>query len=350
MSDRRDLPLVSALIANHDYGHYVVEAVHSVLLQTYPHIEIVVVDDASSDDSVERLRRTFGERIRLVELEQNVGQVRAIEAGFAETSGEVICLLDADDRWLPDKVQRVVDVMADRPELTQVSHDLRSIDGGGAPISRDRTRFPRRLGRHMPLNEGDVRRQLFRWNRYGYAITSGLSYPRWVLEAMTPMPAEFEGRSTYFDTWATVAAAFLGPVGRVDEVLMDYRVHGANAAGGSVDFGRFLSCWTTTGRLVDHWARRTGDPRRSDVGTRDNRITVFGYLNGTPVPLRRRLRAVLATPVEMLDIGADAVESVISTCERLVMSCSRSQGAEVKRLGFRRWARAFAAQLVRRTA
>jgi glycosyltransferase involved in cell wall biosynthesis len=335
-----DTPLVSVLIANHNYERFVVEAVESALAQTYARLEVVVVDDASTDGSVDLLRRTFGERIRVVALADNVGQVRAIEAGLGHVSGDIVCLLDADDRWQPQKVERVVSEFARRPELVQVSHGLRSIDADGRRV-RGRRRSSSRIGlaRRMPLNDGDVRAQLFRWNRYGYAVTSGLSYPRWVLEEMTPMPERFEGRSTYFDTWSTVAAAFLGPVGSIDAPLMDYRVHGANAAGGSIDFGRFVSCWTMTGRLVDHWARRSGDPRRASVEQRDGRLALFRFLDGEDVPLRRRLRAVAVAPIESVDIGAGAVETTVSALERIVMACSRRHGAAVKRLGLRRWAR-----------
>jgi hypothetical protein len=333
-------PLVSVLIANHNYARFVVEAVESALGQTHQRLEVVVVDDASTDDSIELLRCTFGDRIRLVALPDNVGQVRAIEAGFEFTSGDIICLLDADDRWQPQKVARVVEEFARRPDVLQMSHGLRSIDADGERI-RGRRRGRSRIGfaRRMPLNDGDVRGRLFRWNRYGYAVTSGLAYRRRVLEEMTPMPSQFEGPSTYFDTWSTVAAAFLGPVGSIDEPLMDYRVHGSNAAGGSIDFARFVSCWTMTGRLVDHWAERTGDPRRSDVDHRDGRLVLFRFLGGEPVPVRQRIRSVAVAPIEMLDVGAGVVETATSTLERLVMACSRRQGAVVKRLGLRRWAR-----------
>jgi hypothetical protein len=342
--DRRDrcrvphLPLVSVLIANHNYARFVGEAVGSALAQTYPKLEILLVDDASTDDSVELVRRTFGERVRVVALPDNVGQVRAIEVGLEFTSGEIVCLLDADDRWRPQKVARVVDKFTRRPELAQVSHGLVSIDADGKAISGRHSVAGRiRLTRRMPLNDGDVRGRLFRWNRYGYAVTSGLSYPRRVLEEMTPMPVEFEGRSTYFDTWSTIAAAFLGPVGSIDEPLMEYRVHGSNAAGGSTDFQRFVSCWLTTGRLVDHWAERVGDPRRAAVERRDGRLVLFRFLAGESVPMRHRIKSVTVAPIEMMHIGGGAVETMLRTLERLVMACSRAQGAAVKRLGLRRW-------------
>jgi hypothetical protein len=154
------------------------------------------------------------------------------------------------------------------------------------------------------------------------------------------MPDRFEGPSTYFDTWSTVAAAFLGPVGSIDEPLMDYRVHGSNAAGGSIDFGRFVSCWTMTGRLVDHWAERTGDPSPSDVDHRDGRLVLFRFLDGEPVPVRRRITSVAVAPIESFDIGAgvgrDGGEHAGADRDGVLATPGCSA---VKRLGLRRWAR-----------
>ncbi len=340
MMSRHGGPTVSAVIANYNYGEFVVDAVQSALDQTYGTIEVIVVDDASTDDSVQRLQDAFGTSICLLRLDQNCGQVRAIEHAVTEASGDIICLLDADDRWHPDKVRRVVEVFESRPEVVQVSHGLRSIDQRGDAVgSGHRSPFAKPFARRMPLNSGDVRTQLFRWNRYGCAVTSGLAYRRETMDAMMPMPACFEGRSTYFDTWSTVAAAFLGQVDRVAEPLMEYRIHGANAAGGSTDFDRFADCWRTTGRLVDHWAARAGDDRRSDVETKDNRLALFRYLAGEPVSRRQRLRAVLATPIEATDIGATPLEAALQTAERVVKATSRRHGAAVKRLGLFRWLR-----------
>jgi glycosyltransferase involved in cell wall biosynthesis len=93
----------SVLINNHNYARYVGEAVESVLAQTCPPVEIIVVDDGSTDDSLQVLEKNFGAnpRVRVI-ANVNRGQTAAIAAGVDVAQGEILCLLDADDRYKPD--------------------------------------------------------------------------------------------------------------------------------------------------------------------------------------------------------------------------------------------------------
>ena len=89
--------LVSVIIPNYNYAHYLREAIDSALGQTYPHIEIIVVDDGSKDGSDEVIR-SYGDRIRSV-FQQNKGVSAARNAGVISGSGEYVAFLDADDSW-----------------------------------------------------------------------------------------------------------------------------------------------------------------------------------------------------------------------------------------------------------
>ena len=91
-------PLVSVIINNYNYGRFVADAIDSALTQTYSNCEVIVVDDGSQDNSREVIAR-FGDRVRTV-LKSNGGQSSAFNAGFAESSGGVICFLDSDDVFL----------------------------------------------------------------------------------------------------------------------------------------------------------------------------------------------------------------------------------------------------------
>ena len=95
--------LVSVIIPNFNYGFYIDEAIRSVLNQTYKYIEIVVVDDGSTDDSVDKIKR-YGNKIRLVETE-NQGSCAARNLGLLKSSGGFIAYLDADDNWDEEKVE-----------------------------------------------------------------------------------------------------------------------------------------------------------------------------------------------------------------------------------------------------
>lgn len=96
------MSFVSVVIPNHNYSRYVWAAVESVLAQTHKNIEVIVVDNGSTDDSVARLRQ-FGDRIRLIEQE-NRGQSGARNRGIAESRGEWVAFCDADDVWCPTKI------------------------------------------------------------------------------------------------------------------------------------------------------------------------------------------------------------------------------------------------------
>src|SRR5258705_3481772 len=103
-------PFVSVLIDTCNYGEFIEEAVSSALAQDFPaeQREILVVDDGSTDDTQERLRK-FGDTIRYLR-KANGGQASAFNFGFEHARGEVIALLDADDVWLPGKLERLYEV------------------------------------------------------------------------------------------------------------------------------------------------------------------------------------------------------------------------------------------------
>lgn len=104
------LPLVSAVIPTYNRADTVARAVDSVLAQTYPRIETIVVDDGSTDDTAAVLAR-YGERIRVIR-QPNAGASAARNAGIRAATGEIVTFLDSDDRWLPAKTERQVALLA----------------------------------------------------------------------------------------------------------------------------------------------------------------------------------------------------------------------------------------------
>ena len=99
-------PLVSAIIPTYNRAHIIGEAVESALAQTYSNMEVIVVDDGSKDDTLDRLKQ-FGDRIRVI-AQANAGPAAARNRGIGESRGELIAFLDSDDLWLRDKIQRQV--------------------------------------------------------------------------------------------------------------------------------------------------------------------------------------------------------------------------------------------------
>jgi glycosyltransferase involved in cell wall biosynthesis len=124
--------LVTVVIPAYNAGRFVGEAVASALAQTYPLIEVVVVDDGSTDDTAEVLKR-FGEAIQVVR-QDNRGLAAARNRAIAEASGEFVALLDADDRWDPSKVARQVERLRldDRAILVHTGVSYMGPDGSPA--------------------------------------------------------------------------------------------------------------------------------------------------------------------------------------------------------------------------
>ncbi len=99
-------PLVSAIIATYNRADTVCKAIESILGQTYDNIEVVVVDDGSTDDTESALR-PFGSRLHIIR-QPNAGPAVARNRGIAAARGEIISFLDSDDIWLPQKIERQV--------------------------------------------------------------------------------------------------------------------------------------------------------------------------------------------------------------------------------------------------
>jgi glycosyltransferase involved in cell wall biosynthesis len=107
-------PLASVIIPNYNRADLLAEAIDSALSQTYSPLEVIVVDDGSTDHSLE-VACSFGERIRLLTRE-NAGVSAARNTGIEHARGEYIVLLDSDDRMLPDCVQARIDLLTRTPD------------------------------------------------------------------------------------------------------------------------------------------------------------------------------------------------------------------------------------------
>lgn len=211
-----DWPLVSILINNYNYGVFLARAIDSALGQSYPHIEVVVVDDGSSDDS-QSILAGYEDRIVAV-LKENGGQASAINAGFAASRGELICLLDADDLFVPHKVLAMVEVWRQYPGAVLYYHRMQGVDALGIPRGRP---WPRDLWADWIRDR--VERCGGWWPRPN---TSALCFSRRYLERVLPMPEEQFRLCA--DAYVGDLAPFFGPVVGVPQSLTLYRQHGQN--------------------------------------------------------------------------------------------------------------------------
>lgn len=133
-NDAKTAPaVVSVVIACHNMARYVAEAVASVLAQSYPHLEVLVIDDGSSDDPRAALASLMADpRVQFLRIPQS-GQSRAKNTGIAAATGTYVAFLDADDLWTPDKLERQLPLFAN-PRVGVVYSDHVNIDAAGRPL------------------------------------------------------------------------------------------------------------------------------------------------------------------------------------------------------------------------
>jgi glycosyltransferase involved in cell wall biosynthesis len=216
-------PTVSILISNHDYAGYLAQAIDSALDPSLSPTEVIVVDDGSTDDS-RSILEGYGERITAV-CQENRGQAAAINSGFAASRGEIVCILDADDRFMPGKVDRIVSIFSQQPAPGWVFHPLRPIDADGRVIPGKRRRRPSR--------RVDVRRAIRRKFSLRLSVPSGMCFDRSVLGRILPMP---EADSVLLsDRYLKYSALSLAAGYYCDEQLADQRFHGSNSYVGNPD-------------------------------------------------------------------------------------------------------------------
>ncbi|MGC2128765.1 MAG: glycosyltransferase [Candidatus Aquilonibacter sp.] len=123
---------MTIVITSYNYGEYVADAIRSALAQTYENIEVLVLDNASTDNSVEIISAFTGDkRLRLIARDQNVGIQRNHNDGIDEARGEFVVFLSADDMMLPSLVSDIMAERRKRPNVDLVYASVLIIDGNG---------------------------------------------------------------------------------------------------------------------------------------------------------------------------------------------------------------------------
>jgi len=210
-------PRVSACMAAYNGGPFVEAQVQSILTQLGPNDELVVVDDCSKDDTVQRIESIGDARVKLLRHERNAGVVATFEDALRCATGEVLFLCDDDDLWAPTKVRRFIDVFASRPDVEIVSSRVQIIDENDRPLPHSRIN---RQGRFLP----GFWRNLIVNHYQGSAMAIRAS----LLGRVLPLPAR---GSFLHDVWIGTRSELLG--GKtyfIDEDLLYYRRHSSNAS------------------------------------------------------------------------------------------------------------------------
>ena len=207
--------LVSIAINNFNYGRFVGDAIESALAQRYPHVEVIVVDDGSTDDSHRVIERY---RDRVVTLfKENGGMASTHNAAFERAGGDVVIFLDADDTLLPSAAEHAA--RGATAGVSKVHWPMWVIDAEGrrSHVEPDEA-----------LPEGDLRELVLERGPYSHRVAhmSGNAWSRGFLETALPMPEETFRTGT--DSYLSTLAPLEGAVRAVREPQAQYRIHGRN--------------------------------------------------------------------------------------------------------------------------
>ncbi len=225
--------LVSILINNYNYGRFLKEAIDSALNQSYQSIEVIVVDDGSTDDSREIIS-SYGDRVKAI-LKENGGQASAFNQGFALSQGEIICFLDSDDLFQPEKVETIIH---DFQKDAAIGWHFHFLEFFGDQYEKDRqinvetnsqpstlpTRDRSGIYNLIPnMNRGKLSKHLpFKLN----LATSGMSFKRSLLTKILPMDEQIVITSDDYIKYAALGTS----QGFISfQYLSKQRIHGNNA-------------------------------------------------------------------------------------------------------------------------
>lgn len=319
-------PLVSVIIANYNYGQFLGDAIKSVLNQTYRNFELIVVDDGSTDHSREVITAYQDQLISI--YQENAGHGAAFNVGIQHSKGSIICLLDSDDYFYSEKVEKVVAAFQEHPEWVQISHWRTSVDQNGNP-----------KGHHDPTtySTGHVRDFLLQWGRYAWAITSALSYRREALEQVLPIPPR-QGLDelVFADTYFTATVPFYGEVGCINEPLMFYRQHGKNYSARSINLSYLIRRRELTADYINATAKQLGLTQRFNLD-RDTDYYSLKVLQSGQAAWEASFRIIELTLREGIAIRYDAQQILEALLRRCICVCSPNQAKIYLSLGPRRY-------------
>jgi len=213
------LPLVTVVIASYNHAPYIEQCILSVVQQTYPHIELLVVDDGSTDDSVariEQLQREHGFELR---VQQNKGLTHTLNEAIARAKGSLIAPFGSDDIMVPERIAKQVAYMQDKPEVGICAGNIELVDSDGQLFPESRQRRDIAFRR---LDFDDVFME-----RKPYPPAPTLLFRKEVLEQVGGFDPKIRLEDLLIELKITHAGYYIDCLG---EVLAQYRKHDSNSS------------------------------------------------------------------------------------------------------------------------
>lgn len=199
-------------------ARFITEQLKSILPQLSDYDEVIIVDDASTDSTRSLISALQDSRLTVVPKTKNEGILRGFETALYHSSGEIIFLSDADDVWLPKKVETVLEAFAHDDDLMIVASDAILIDADG-----------NKIGDSFYAQRGKFRAGLWSNLLIGKFHGCTMAFRSALLPSVLPFPP---GRRAHQDTWIGCVNALLGGKTKyIAEPLVAYRRHSSNDTG-----------------------------------------------------------------------------------------------------------------------
>jgi glycosyltransferase involved in cell wall biosynthesis len=211
----------SVLVNTYNHSQFIEDCIESLLVQTVLPDEIIVYDDASDDDTVERLRR-YGSRITLIEGADEptrpsyLCQAHAVQTAFARSTGRLVFLLDGDDRFKRDKIERYLKVFHRNSDAALIQAPMDKIDEHGRIIGNN-LEAQKHVVEHL--------KEIYRQHDVDFFYpTSALAFSRTYLECVLPLDFS-DGLPLWSDTRLSIVAPYFGRVITLPDRLTEWRRH-----------------------------------------------------------------------------------------------------------------------------
>ena len=202
-------------MATYNGDQYVNNQLQSILNQIDEEDEIIIVDDASIDNTLFIIKEFQDSKIKLIENKINLGVLKTFERAINHATGDIIFLSDQDDVWLPSKVQKIIEIFQQYPDITLVLSDAQIIDSESQITANS---FFKIRGKFVANPLSNIIK-----NKY-HGCT--LAFRREIVEMFLPFPAD----TPMHDMWIGIVNAIYGKVFYIDEPLIQHRRHDNNTS------------------------------------------------------------------------------------------------------------------------
>jgi glycosyltransferase involved in cell wall biosynthesis len=208
-----ELPGVSIIVGNYNYAQFVALAIESALAQDHLRCEVIVVDDGSTDGSQEVIER-YRDRVRIILLPNNRGQVASRNEAWPLAKYEIVIFLDSDDLLEPHAASTIARNW--RADLVKVQFPMKSIDANGKWLNQIYPKFP------PNLRTDTLRHTLLKYGACYASSGSGNAYAKCLLDKLSPISG-----LPHMDWILRIHAPFYGEVLTLAAPLASYRIHDA---------------------------------------------------------------------------------------------------------------------------